>query len=203
MRQLGFEVAWVQPNSGQWRRGAQRLIGGVADPARELRSGGHDLPLGESNPVVDQRDRRASSKRIGLRAAPAAVGGVRCLDLQIGLGPLGSQHLKQAFLEMTFQPSRGGVATQVGKRQRARCLRGFGFAVVACRARRELVAAGELLHHADRTHGHEIARQAEPVGAADRQVVQAHAERRVGPLAGCHGPLARRRRRSVVGRELT
>ena len=66
-----------------------------------------------------------------LRAAPAPVGGVCCLDLQAGFGALALERFEHAFLVVTVQPGHRGVASQVCKRRRAHRLGRFGLAVKA------------------------------------------------------------------------
>ena len=65
-----------------------------------------------------------------------------------------------------------------------------------------LLPARDLLHHADATHGHEIARQAVTVFAGDRQVVDAELEHWVGKLARGDSHLARGERCGILRHEL-
>jgi len=63
-----------------------------------------------------------------------------------------------------------------------------------------VVLTRELLHDADRPHGHEVAREAELVGAVDRQVVDSRFERG-SAIAARRLPFARGRGRGVLGNQ--
>ena len=196
MGQLGLQVLRAQANRIQCRSRTQGIAGGRTYPAGQLRAGRGDLALGLFDAVVDLGDGRSGGEHIGLRAAPAPVGGISGVDLQARFVALGHQHVAHALLVETVQPGQGGVALQVGKRQAAPGLGDPGLALVASGAGLELVLARELLHHADGAHGHEVARRAESIGAVDGQVVDAELEGGVGPLAGGdrHVPCGRCRR---------
>ena len=199
--QLGFQILRAQANHIQCRNRAQGIACDGANPARQLRAGRGDLALGLLDAVVDLGDRRTGGEHIGLRAAPAPVGGISGVDLQARFVALGHQHVAHTLLEETVQPGQGGVALQVGERQAAPGLGDFGLALVAPGTGLEFVFACELLHHADGAHGHEVARRAEPIRAVDGQVVDAELEGGVWPLSGGdrHVPCGRCRR--ILGHE--
>ena len=187
---MGIQVMHRSRNGGQGRTFAEWLLRIRADPAGKPDRGGLDLLCSQTKAIVDQRRRQPGSKHVGLRAPPAPVGRVGGLDLQAGFDALALQEFDHALLEMPLQPGHRSVAAQVGECHRTCGFCGLGFPVETRRPGRELVAACDFLHHADRAHGHEVACQAEPVRAVEGQVVEADLERRVGTLAGRHGHLA-------------
>ena len=143
---------------------------------------GRDLAIGLRDAVVELRHHHARGEHIGLRAASAAIRCIGRLDLQPRFIALRDQRVAHALLVVAIEPGERGVALQIGERRRAAGLRSFGFALEARCTRLALVAARELLHHADRAHRHEVARQAEAIRAVDRQVVDTRRQRRIGQL---------------------
>ncbi len=175
---------------GPFTQGPARGLG--ADIALQRGLGLRDACLDAEEAVVERHHLAACGQRLDRAAAAAAVGGVDGFDQQPRLVALALDQGLQAFEVMALQP-----------RQRSRLLR-CGLALVALRlgdgglgleagsACAALVLARELARDADVAHGHEVARQAEALGAVGRQVDHAQAQHRVGQLRRGHRALARR-----------
>ena len=188
------------PRAASVGRRAERLAGRVADPARQPRRGGGDLQLGLADAVVDRRDHRARREHLGLRAAPAAVGGVGGVDLQ-ARPRRAARAARRACARWKWRSSQ---AIAVSRRRLASASRRAASAASASRSKRAERArrlSPRVSSCITATERMVIARVVS-IRPADRQVGDAGLQRRVGPLAGGDGHLARRGCAGVLRHQL-
>ena len=122
--------------------------------------------------------------------------GARCEHVSLGApagakGTVGSLHLQRGFLNLlhqqvplrlgviAVQPGQRRVALHRGQRQLALRLNPLGLALELLRSELAFFKPWNVLHDADAAHGHEVARDTQPVLSIGRQVVNAQLEHRV------------------------
>ncbi len=184
------------------RPGRKRRVGAVADPAREDYCGGLGPTPELACPILEGNERCIGGENVRLIRAPAPVRGLDGGDLQLDLLLLLGNDAGKRLHVVSIEPGQSGIT--LNRRGRGSFLGGrlFGLAIEALRAQLALFAAGQLLHHADAPHGHEIAPEAELVRTGDGKIVDSQLEHGVGQLAGRQRHFPRCGGRSVLRREL-
>ena len=189
---LGEQLLHAQGQAGRVGRAGERALGVLfAQVARERHPGAgehalllleailrgvdralHRQPFGPAGPAA--LDPRGEGGLVEARCGEGFVEHLEYLACVVGLEP------REPCLAGQFQTGAG----QHGGVERPRAL-GTRLAQAA------LLRIRELLHHADAAHGHGVGLVVPGVGAADRQVVDAEGELRVGQGGGAAGGSAR------------